>query len=117
MAFISDTLLILGAFCLAIYCLILSRRLNRFGNLESEIGTVITGLSTQIDTLSKSIQKANESGEKSVKSLRAETIKAEAAARHLELLVASLHTLPKAKAAKQENPFFVRQNIAKAVQS
>lgn len=116
MAFISDTLFIAGAFCLAIYCLILSRRLTRFGNLESEIGKVITGLSKQIDTLTLSIHKANESGERSVNTLRAETIKAEAAARHLELLVASLHTLPQTKITKQGNPFFARQNTEKAIQ-
>lgn len=111
MAAISDTLLATGAFCLTIYCLILSRRLNRFGNLEGEIGKVITGLSKQIDTLTLSIQTANETGKKSVKTLRDETQRAEAAARHLELLVASLHTLPKKKEPPQENPFRSRKHL------
>jgi hypothetical protein len=116
MAFMSDTMLIASAFSLTIYCVILSRRLKRFGNLEGDIGRVITGLSAQIDALMLSIEVANETGKKSVTTIKTETRKAEAAARHLELLIASLHTLPENTKPKMDNPFFARQQSRKIVQ-
>ena len=116
MALMSDTMLIVSALGLTIYCVILSRRLKRFGNLEGDMGRVITGLSTQIDALMQSIEVANDTGKKSVTTITTETRKAEAAARHLELLIASLHTLPESTKTKIDNPFFARQQSRKAAQ-
>jgi hypothetical protein len=112
MAFISDILLSAGAFGVALYCMVLSRRLRRLTNLEGDIGKAIHTMSSQIDDLNLSLRKAQETGEQSVKRLNDGSQRAEAAARHLELLVASLHSLPQKTAPKQpNNPFFARRDL------
>lgn len=110
MAFISDIFLSAGAFGVAIYCMVLSRRLRRFTNLESDIGRAITTMSAQINELNLSLKRAQETGNQSVKRLTEGSKRAEASARHLELLVASLHSLPENHEKKQNNnPFFARR--------
>jgi hypothetical protein len=112
MAFISDILLSAGAFCVAIYCIVLSKRLRRFTNLESDIGKAIKTMSTQINELNLSLKRAQETGKQSVKRLNDGSQRAESAARHLELLVASLHSLPQSVEKKPvANPFFARREL------
>lgn len=112
MAFISDILLSAGAFGAAIYCMILSRRLRRFTNLESDIGQAIKTMSAQINELNLSLKRAQETANQSVRRLNDGSQRAEAAARHLELLVASLHSLPESKDTKTaNNPFFARREV------
>ncbi|MEO9824249.1 MAG: hypothetical protein ABJO29_09490 [Yoonia sp.] len=110
MAFISDILLSAGAFGVAIYCMILSRRLRRFTSLEGDIGKAIKTMSVQISELNLSLRRAQENGNQSVRRLNAGSQRAEEAAKHLELLVASLHSLPSAEKNQQaSNPFFARR--------
>lgn len=109
MAFIADVLLIAGALGAGFYCLILSRRLRNFTNLEKGVGGAVAVLSAQVDDLSKSIEQARTSASGSVESLASVSERAEKAARHLEMLVASLHDLPgKPEEKPAANPFFVR---------
>ena len=48
MQMISDILMIAGTFGAAIYCYVLSKRLNKFQTLESGMGGAIAVLSTQV---------------------------------------------------------------------
>jgi hypothetical protein len=110
MNFIADILLVAGAMGAGLYCHVLSRRLRNFTDLEKGVGGAVAMLSAQVDDLSKSVQGAQATAQGSVATLTDVSARAEKAARQLELLVASLHDLPKEQtAAAPANPFFVRQ--------
>ncbi|MDX8346407.1 hypothetical protein SLH49_00260 [Cognatiyoonia sp. IB215446] len=107
---IADTLLVAGALGAGFYCYVLSRRLRRFTDLEKGVGGAVAVLSAQVDDLTKTLTQAQTTAKSSVDRLDDVSARAEAAARHLELLVASLHDLPDPSVSKQaENPFFVRR--------
>jgi hypothetical protein len=91
---IADILLLSGALAATAYCVVLSRRLKRFSDLESGVGGAIATLSTQVDDMTRALSHAEESAVNSSRSLEALTGRAEEAARRLELLVASLHDIP-----------------------
>jgi len=94
MELVADILLISGALAATIYCVVLSRRLRRFTDLEKGVGGAIAVLSVQVDDMTKTLGVAQESAAGSAQSLDQLTTKAEAAARRLELLVASMHDIP-----------------------
>ncbi|SNT03756.1 hypothetical protein [Tropicimonas sediminicola] len=94
MALISDVLLIAGALGAAFYCYILSRRLNRFTNLEKGVGGAVAVLSVQVDEMTKALEGARAMSQNSADSLEALTKRAETAAGRIELILASLHDLP-----------------------
>ena len=94
MALIADMLLAAGAIGAAVYCLVLSRRLRRFNDLESGMGGAIATLSAQVDEMTRALEAARDSARHSSSSLEGLTARAEDTARRLELLVASLHDLP-----------------------
>jgi len=94
MALIADMLLIAGSLGAATYCLVLSRRLRRFNDLETGMGGAIATLSAQVDGMTRALETARESARHSSDSLEGLTARAEDTARRLELLVASLHDLP-----------------------
>ena len=94
MEFIADILLLAGALGAAVYCFVLSRRLNRFNDLEKGVGGAVAVLSAQVDDLSKALESARASASDSSGSLAGLTERAEDVARRLELLVASMHDLP-----------------------
>ena len=96
MELIADMLLAAGAFGAAVYCYVLSRRLTRFTQLESGMGGAIAVLSAQVDDMTKALTKAQGVAGQSTAELAALTVRAEAAASRLEILVASLHDLPEA---------------------
>lgn len=98
MAFLSDILLASGAFAAAIYCLVLSRRLKALTKLDSGMGAAIAVLSVQVDELKAALAGARETAQGMSGRLGAQTERAEAAARRLELLIASLHDLPESDA-------------------
>ena len=107
-------LLIAGALAAGFYCYILSRRLRRFTDLEKGVGGAVAILSVQVDDLAKSLQTAQSAATGSVSKLTDVSDRAEAAARRLELLVASLHDLPAPTPPQPApvNPFFVRNTNA-----
>ncbi|MGZ9812540.1 hypothetical protein ACXN5S_18920 [Pseudoroseicyclus sp. H15] len=113
MALIADILLMAGALGAGLYCFVLSARLRRFTDLEGGVGGAVAVLSAQVDDLGRALAKAQGTAGGSVARLGAATERAEAAARQLELLVASLHDLPEpeeeAAAAPPVNPFFQRR--------
>ena len=94
MEFLSDLLLAAATIGAAAYCVVLSRRLKALGSLEGGMGSAIALLSTQVDDLSRSLNAAREASGKTGARLDAQAARAEAVARKLELLVASMHDLP-----------------------
>ena len=106
MNLISDILLSAGAFGAAIYCYVLSGRLKRFTTLETGMGGAIAVLSAQVDDMTRALDKARGAATGSASSLENLTLRAEAAAARIELLLASLHDLPEsaARAAETEAP-------------
>lgn len=94
MEFIADALLIAGAAAAAFYCIVLSRRLKRFNDLEKGIGGAIAVFSSQVDDMTKTLERAESAAKGSNDSLEALTQRAEDVSRRLELLVASMHDLP-----------------------
>jgi len=108
MTLIADMFLIAGAIGAGFYCYVLSRRLRRFTDLEKGVGGAVAVLSVQVDELAGSLKSAQSAASGSVATLTDVSDRAEAAARRLELLVASLHDLPATAPPPPSNPFFVR---------
>ena len=99
MQFISDFLLGAGALAAAIYCLVLSRRLQKFTQLENGMGGAIAVLSAQVDDMTRALDKAQVAAKSSVATLDTMTVRAEGVAEKLELLLASMHDLPEPRPA------------------
>lgn len=97
---IADIMLIAGAAAAALYCIVLSRRLRRFNDLEKGVGGAIAVLSSQVDDMTKTLEAAKSSAEGSNASLGELTDRAELVAKRLELLVAAMHDLPSDPAEK-----------------
>lgn len=100
MELIADFLMIAGTVGAAIYCYVLATRLKRFSTLETGMGGAIAVLSAQVDDMTRALDKAGKVAAASSDSLDALTKRAEAAARKLELLMASLHDLPESGGAQ-----------------
>lgn len=94
MDLIADVLLTAGAFGAGLYCYILGLRLKKFTTLETGMGGAIAVLSAQVDDMTRALEAARSSATGSVSSLDELALRAESAARRLELLMASLHDLP-----------------------
>ena len=94
MGLIADILLVAAALGATFYCVVLSRRLNRFTDLENGVGGAIAALSAQVDDMTRTLKSAQGSATASASSLGQLTGRAEDVARRLELLVASMHDLP-----------------------
>ena len=94
MRLIADILMITGTFSVAVYCIVLARRLSRFTDLEKGVGGAIAVLSAQVDDMTKMLTKAQKTASGSAANLESLTARAEDAAKRLELLMASMHDLP-----------------------
>ncbi|MEP3633733.1 MAG: hypothetical protein ABJQ23_01400 [Shimia thalassica] len=94
MELIADALLIAGAIGAGVYCLVLGRRLARFNNLETGVGGAVAVLSAQVDDLTKALESGQQAANLSAEKLSDLTQRADASAKKLELLVASMHDLP-----------------------
>jgi hypothetical protein len=94
MRLIADILMIAGTFSVAVYCIVLARRLSRFTDLEKGVGGAIAVLSAQVDDMTKMLTKAQKTATGSAANLENLTARAEDAAKRLELLMASMHDLP-----------------------
>lgn len=104
MEFLADMLLVAGAFAAAIYCLVLSRKLTRFAQIEGGVGGAVALLSAQVDDLEKTLTRAQASVGDSEQSLAELTLRAEEASRRLEMVLATMHDLP-------ERPAVVRRRV------
>ncbi len=91
---IANILLAAGAIGAAVYCIVLSRRLKRFTDLEKGIGGAVAVLSAQVDDLTRMLARARERAGESTQALATASARAEAAAGRIELLLAALHDLP-----------------------
>lgn len=91
---IADVLMAAGAFGAGFYCFVLQRRLMRFNHLEHGMGGAVAVLSAQVDDLTRVMQAAQIGVEAQTTRLDEITIRADAAAVRLELLMSSLHDLP-----------------------
>jgi hypothetical protein len=139
MELVSNILLLAGTLGAAVYCIVLSRRLRRFTDLETGVGGAIAVLSAQVDDMTKTLERARVSAAESADSLDQLTGRAEGVARRLELLVAAMHDIeptqtkparqpaepkpeePKAQATeepKDEAPLFLskRNHVAEAAE-
>lgn len=94
MELIADVLLAAGALGAGLYCYVLALRLKQFQTLESGMGGAIAVLSAQVDDMTRALDRARGAAGGQVAALQAETQRAEAAVRRIELLLASLHDLP-----------------------
>lgn len=94
MDLIADILLGAGALGAAIYCMVLSRRLQKLTQLESGMGGAIAVLSAQVDDLTRTLGRAESAAKEQAGALEAKTRRAEEAVKRLELLISSLHDLP-----------------------
>ena len=104
MDLIADIFLVAGSVGAAVYCWVLSARLKRFTTLESGMGGAIAVLSAQVDDMTAALEKARGAANGSAEGLEALTVRGEAVARKLELLVASLHDLPEPAAREGASP-------------
>lgn len=102
MELIADIFLIAGALGAGFYCVVLSRRLNRFTDLENGIGGAVAVLSQQVDDLTRALEAAQKATQVTESSLGTVTGRAEGVAQKLELLVASLHDLPLDEVERKE---------------
>ena len=102
MDLIADIFLIAGALGAGFYCIVLSRRLSRFTDLENGVGGAVAILSQQVDDLTRALEAAQKTTKDTESSLGAVTGRAEGVAQKLELLVASLHDLPLEEEDRQE---------------
>jgi len=103
MTLIADILLVAGTIGAAFYCMILSRRLNRFNDLEKGVGGAVAVLSVQVDDMTKTLERARGAASESTSSLESLTGKAEDMAKRLELLMASMHDLPEPVESREES--------------
>lgn len=94
MEFLSDLFLGSAAIGAAVYCYVLSRRLTELRSLDGGMGNAIAVLSSQVDELGRTLNAARDAAGQTGTRLDSQTARAEAAARRLELLVASMHDLP-----------------------
>ena len=94
MDLIADIFLIGGALGVGLYCVVLSRRLSRFTDLENGVGGAIAVLSKQVDDMTTALETARAATAESAQSLDSITGRAEGVAQRLELFVASFHDLP-----------------------
>ena len=104
MDLIADILLIAGAAGAAFYCIILSRRLSRFNDLEKGVGGAIAVLSAQVDDMTKTLTQAQNSANGSNDSLQPLTQRAEDVAKRLELMGAAMHDIPQTPEPTEEQP-------------
>ncbi len=102
MDMIADILMVAGNFGVALYCLVLSRRLKAFATLESGMGGAVAVLSAQVDDLTKALDQARKTAAESAETLTELTGRANSAATRLELMLATTHDLPQEGAAKVE---------------
>ncbi len=124
MELIADILLVAGALGASLYCVILSRRLKRFADVETGVGGAIATLSTQVEQMTEALSAAQLTATASSRSLDSLTGRAEEVARRLELLVASMHDLPEAPSAAPPAPppekasavFHTRRPLAEAAE-
>lgn len=109
MMLIADILLAAGAIGAGFYCLVLSRRLSRFNDLENGMGGAVAMLSVQVDDLKRALEQAKAAAAEASANLEDTTERAEETARRLELAMASSHDAPHGRSAQDGRQRQVRR--------
>lgn len=91
MQLIADILMGFAALGAMSYCVILSRRLKKFNQLENGMGAAIAVLSAQVDDMTKALNRAQAAAGASTDQLRNLTERAEHSAQKLETLLSAAH--------------------------
>ena len=94
MELIADILLAAAAIGASIYCLVLSRRLRDFKNLETGIGGAVAVLSSQVEELQNTLAQSKNSAKASADTLTELSSRAEETSKKLEIQIAALNDLP-----------------------
>jgi chromosome segregation ATPase len=95
MDLIADILLAAAAVGASIYCIVLSRRLRDFKNLETGIGGAVAVLSSQVEELQSTLAQSQKTAQASADTLTELSKRAEETSKKLEIQIASLNDLPK----------------------
>lgn len=111
MTLIVDLLMVAGALGAAFYCLMLSRRLRRLASLDDGMGAAVAILSSQVEEMTRALDRTRAAAEGSASELVERTERAEAAIARIEMLMASLNDLP-APGEGQERKTARRMNLA-----
>ena len=90
----ADILLLIAALIAGGLCLMLSFRLKSFSKLDRGVGGAIAVLSAQVEDLTRTLSKAEESAHASADLLRELTERAEKTSRQLEMMLAATQDLP-----------------------
>ncbi len=105
MALIADGLMISAALAAALYCYVLSRKINNLMRLDTGLGGAISALSLQVDEIETSVRAATKASGASLQELVDITSRAEIAAGRLELLMVSVYERGKTpKKVEMRNP-------------
>lgn len=114
----ADILLASGAICACFYCYVLSKRIKKMMDLESGMGAAVVNFSQNLTDVKEAISNAQKGNQQSEESLAELTARAEGVAQNLELLIASLHDLPRAQSQpKKENDQKTLRNGETAIES
>jgi len=89
MALIADVLLIAGALGAGFYCMVLSRRLTRFGNLEDGVGGAVATLSRQVAELTEALDRAQRDADGASSRLADQLRRADEVANRLESMASA----------------------------
>lgn len=94
MALVTDILMLGGVLAAALYCMVLSRRLRQLSRLDEGMGAAIAGLSRQVAEMTRTLAVTRAAATGTAGEIDRATARAEAAARRVELLLATLNDLP-----------------------
>lgn len=92
--FAIDIILGLSTALVAIYCIIISKKMNEFFRLENGMGNAIAVFSVQVDELKAALEKANTAAKESSYNLQDLVERAQSTEKKLELMMASLQDMP-----------------------
>lgn len=103
MDYFADIFLGSGALVAAIYCFVLSRKLNKFSGLDQELGTAIAVMSKQVDEMTTVLAEAKDTAGESSSQLDQMTARAEDVAQRLEMMLSALEDLPELEATQKSS--------------
>ncbi len=103
MNLIADILLAAGAIGAGLYCFVLGQRLKKFNSLENGVGGAVAVLSSQVEDLKQTMEKAQLAAQESVNSLEELNNRGEDISKRLEIQMAALHDLPGAQFDEQSS--------------
>lgn len=92
--FAIDIILGISTAFVGTYCMIISKKLSKFTNLENGMGNAIAIFSAQVDELKTTLERANFSAQKSTTVLQSLLDRAQISEKNLEMMMAALQDIP-----------------------